>query len=298
MTDDYADGSGEKLLYHYCGVDAFLSIVKKQELWLSSLNQSNDSMEGKLALQRLQEVLEQKNLNDATIKQVNRAWDNISSKIECCGLCLSNKNDLLSQWRGYASNGAGFAIGFVPTRLRNLEFPREYKLTGSPFWDAIPVLHDVIYDAPAQQQIVRNLVDAMWPHLQAIASEHGNIVTGLLGPLYDDKSRTLARGLISQTMLQWLPQAYTLKGKAFEEESESRLIYVAPLLPRVHEYRTRGHMIVPFVRALMPGDLQSPIAHVMLGPTNPTPERVVESFLRDNNLHHVKVQRSDATYVG
>ena len=39
--------SKEKIIYHYCSVDAFLSIIKNQELWASDIFKMNDSSEEK-----------------------------------------------------------------------------------------------------------------------------------------------------------------------------------------------------------------------------------------------------------
>ncbi|WP_335984903.1 DUF2971 domain-containing protein [Fusobacterium polymorphum] len=39
--------SKEKIIYHYCSVDAFLSIIKNQELWASDIFKMNDSLEEK-----------------------------------------------------------------------------------------------------------------------------------------------------------------------------------------------------------------------------------------------------------
>ncbi len=41
------------ILYHYCSTDTFFNIVKNRSLWLSSLAQSNDYMEGKLVAQAI-----------------------------------------------------------------------------------------------------------------------------------------------------------------------------------------------------------------------------------------------------
>ena len=39
--------SEEKIIYHYCSVDTFLSIIKNQELWVSDIFKMNDSSEEK-----------------------------------------------------------------------------------------------------------------------------------------------------------------------------------------------------------------------------------------------------------
>lgn len=297
MTTDNADGNDSELLFHYCGADALKSIVEKGELWLSSLNQSNDSMEGKLAHQRIREVLGVMKLSEDAKDHVYNMWDGISTLVECCGMCLSSDGDLLSQWRGYACNGAGFAVGFDPDRLVDLRFPSTYKPPVA--WQNSPQLYEVAYKTSDQHRVVRSMIDVMEPHLKGFPGKMA-IRKGLLAPIPKDGSDIALDALtrIGTTMFEWLPRAYSLKGEAFAEERESRLIYVAPLLPYVHEYRTRGHMVVPYVRALMRTGAQSPIASIWIGPTNPTPPHVVMSILKANDLGHVRVQQSGATYRG
>ena len=54
--------SEEKIIYHYCSVDAFLSIIKNQELWASDIFKMNDSLEEKcleyLEIQKLEKKFE------------------------------------------------------------------------------------------------------------------------------------------------------------------------------------------------------------------------------------------------
>jgi hypothetical protein len=48
------------ILYHYCSVDTFQSIILSKTLWLSDLSKSNDSKEGKIAVERLSQWLKEK----------------------------------------------------------------------------------------------------------------------------------------------------------------------------------------------------------------------------------------------
>jgi hypothetical protein len=41
------------VLYHYCSTSTFVSIISGKSIWLSSLNLSNDTMEGKLVAETL-----------------------------------------------------------------------------------------------------------------------------------------------------------------------------------------------------------------------------------------------------
>lgn len=73
---------------------------------------------------------------------------------------MSEKGDLLSQWRGYANDGAGFAIGFNADALSFL--PRFEGEPGglSPYLDN-PKLHQVAYAKKAQRETLRPWFESM-----------------------------------------------------------------------------------------------------------------------------------------
>ena len=110
-------------LYYYCSNRVFLSIIENKKIWLSSLMQSNDSLEGKIILNTIKILFNDKilaeNLQPAEKERMVDAFNifckffsgNIE-KVMCLGICFSEKRDLLSQWRGYADDGSGVCIGF------------------------------------------------------------------------------------------------------------------------------------------------------------------------------------------
>ena len=102
-------GSPPKTLYHYCGEDAFSGILKSKEVWLSSADFTNDYTEGKLIVEKAKQHLEAARNEPFPNKLRNALCANIITPFITC---FSSESDLLSQWRGYANGGAGFAIGF------------------------------------------------------------------------------------------------------------------------------------------------------------------------------------------
>ena len=96
------------ILYHYCGEQAFFSILQNQIIRLSDITKSNDKNELKtiylLYKEQLQKVGEKTSRVDAAINRIDTK--------SCWCFCLSEQRDLLSQWRGYADDGAGYNIGF------------------------------------------------------------------------------------------------------------------------------------------------------------------------------------------
>ena len=115
-------------LYHYCSLDTFLNILKNRTLWLSDVGKSNDSQELKWlkAQCRIRIIKAQTeylklhsddsdNLYDFdSMERINQIAE-IVSRIDLYkswAICFSEARDSLSQWRGYANDGAGVCIGF------------------------------------------------------------------------------------------------------------------------------------------------------------------------------------------
>lgn len=108
-------------VYHYCNLNRFLSIVKHKQLWLVDLCKSNDRLERELIfdlfkfyLKLLRNNSENNSDNDVLkiAEQAEKYIPLFKQNDFSCGICFSSKNDLLSQWRGYADDGKGVSIGF------------------------------------------------------------------------------------------------------------------------------------------------------------------------------------------
>ena len=135
-----------QILYHYCSLETFFSIVKSSSIWLSDVKKSNDSQEMKwLRHKYYYYILEKYNeTNDKNIKSICEIILSMATKddfkecpawlLPACGktdeqmfdifnslrvytFCLSQQFDSLGQWRGYADGGQGVAIGFSKSYL-------------------------------------------------------------------------------------------------------------------------------------------------------------------------------------
>jgi hypothetical protein len=99
-------------LYHYTNPAGFFAIIKSKTLWLSVAHNLNDYQEIKWATHKIAQALdkvvtpENKHYLDKLRQQakINRLMPFICS--------FSTEGDLLSQWRAYADDGTGAAIGF------------------------------------------------------------------------------------------------------------------------------------------------------------------------------------------
>ena len=121
-----------RVLYHYCSLSTFKSILDNKSIWLSDIRRSNDSLElqwimGKCQSYILQAwvdyveaVKKERGLEVLSLEHFDRFKDlyNLVSAYDADDdtknwvFCLSEKADDLGQWRGYADDGKGIAIGF------------------------------------------------------------------------------------------------------------------------------------------------------------------------------------------
>lgn len=123
-----------ELVYHYCSMQTFYSIVTNHTVRLSEIDKSNDRQEVVWMKDFIREAfLQQYTASPAALrKRLPRAAfaGYLENGLEKCfgpdawysylGCCFSKRADLLSQWRGYADNGAGVCLGFDKALLAQL----------------------------------------------------------------------------------------------------------------------------------------------------------------------------------
>ncbi len=269
-------------MYHYCPTSSFLSIVESKTIWLSDFKATNDNMEGRWAdhLFSIPDDLPYKDKISAALS-IERHF---AFRSPTYVACFSLKQDLLSQWRGYADNGQGVAIGvradFIPSRP-----PLEI---GVPYNDYELNAVDVVYDEEAQRSHLEQLVN--W-YTQGCQS----------------RSEGESEGLI-QSLLFWLDHLRaSMKSPGFSEEHERRIIFKPqgfkfedkrlwkgtknPSEPRV---RAAPDRLVEYFACALPKDA---IKEVVLGPKNRSDDEAVTVLLRSSEFQNVKVSRSAVSYA-
>ncbi|GHA50837.1 hypothetical protein GCM10008927_15110 [Amylibacter ulvae] len=243
-----------------------MSIWTANKLRLSSMSMSNDSLEGRWFFERFREKLTSIE-NGLLLKgktDVFSLFDKVFSRsgLDLLSMCFSEERDLLSQWRGYASDAEGICIGFSTQKLSELE----YCDNGSPI-----ALSKVIYDKDQQDTIISEMLD-----------EHLDISN------VDDI--IMHRGLVERIVTN----TFMYKNPAFHEEREWRLSSGATnddYDPSSMLLHVKHNKFVPYREVSLPKD-RSTISEVILGPKNKTPEKILEQFVRG---HDILVSRSNAS---
>jgi Protein of unknown function (DUF2971) len=274
-------------LYHYCSTDSFQAIVESRSIRLSSLSLSNDAAEGKLVRQVMRDLAAKDGIRHDVLELVEDAFDYLESATDGLGFCLSEEPDLLSQWRGYAADATGVSIGFSTDFLRDLEQPPLLRL------------HPVRYSASEHEELIepgyrklRNTVGA--PNFELAIPKASLLASRLITTqeqLDDARFDVVMQILILDT------EMYRLKGSAFREEKEWRLLRLADseTLRDECSYRSAGTKLVPFLSQPLDPD-HHPIKEVILGAKHSTPEHVVKAFLNSKGFSRVEVRRSSASY--
>lgn len=283
------------ILYHYCPTEAFHSIISNKEIRLTSLSLSSDTMEGQLVTELLCELARKDNMDSNYIDRIKEAAS-LLNKLDGLGFCLSEKKDLLSQWRGYANDACGISIGFSKKYLELLA--DSYKggdVSGF-------ALKKVIYDPSEQEEAIRPTYNKIKEYIEQGAFRPLRHRT-ILGSMTDDEIEKVnveikkLFGSVYMSMLLFIGELYILKSMAFKEEVEWRLISLFFRDIRdVCSFSVTSDKIKPY-RSFKLAELGvSAIEEIVLGPKNTTPKDIVESFLKQNGFEQTKVSYSEASY--
>lgn len=239
------------LLYHYCSMSTLLAIIESGSLRLSSISHMSDQMEHrwfrKICKDILDELASSQPQPKDFLNQQMLSLDPLNQPglplLFCC--CFSAVRDRLSQWRAYADNGTGVAIGFNPTHL----CPREGF---DNLW-----LTQVIYSKSKQRVVARKLVERIRRPFE--------------------KSGQTGKDLTATYI-----EAGRHKNAAYSEEKEWRLLHYPYPQKSGSDFGksiskpgfcVSGRMLVPFVALRFDSNhSESPISEIVFGPNNPLKE--------------------------
>lgn len=286
----------DRPLYHYCSATTAASILTRRSIWLSSLTLSNDSLEGRLVRETLVRLSNKDGLNATYRERLEESLSFAEQMFEGLGFCLSEEGDLLSQWRGYADDARGMAIGFSQQYLSKLAESSRGK--GQPGF----ALYQVEYDRQKQESTLepayrelRRLIDAgafrrrgQWSILDDRTPEQ---------VAEDDKmTQSLFNSLLFK-LVDLFPKLYELKSEGFREEREWRLVSV--LVGTATEscsFRGVSNRIVPYREYDLLDLGLPPIREIVVGPKHATPVHVIKLMLQQSGFADVQIRSSAVSY--
>lgn len=285
IKDRFYEPPDGELIYHYCRPEAFLEIIKHRAMWFSAYWVLNDALEREWGFNRFFQVLDalRSEFNEEFIEQVSTGIRFGTFTNVAMISCYSLDADVLSQWRAYADDGRGFAIGFDPTRMK---MPAK-KLR-------------VLYDAPTQVSELTGNMRHVFDYEKSI------------GFKFDEGFRS-----------HWVNFGIDLaayKHPGFKEEKEIRLVHVSGLVPDDHSFkmvplgardpngkeiigpqevrfRVSNGIVIPYVALdYTNSGKETPVKEVILGPRNESAESNIQIFLNTIGLQGVRVRRSTVPY--
>jgi len=247
------------VLFHYTNDTGLAGIIENGRLWLSDIFALNDPSELRHGLGVAIDLLKSKATDArpeiATFASMLERFD-LDAGIEVVGhffvACFSTDGDDLGQWRAYAENGQGFALGFDTTALENAFT----KWKGKPIKQH-STFH-VTYDDNELTRIQMALVDLIDPliGLPRTARARGDALHAYMMELLVYHSLEVVRGIMF------------FKHEAYKNEKEYRfqqLFRRDKAAPDV-KYRRRGTSLVRYRefdwRKHAPGSLK----RIVIGP--------------------------------
>ena len=202
--------TNDQIVYHYCSLEVFKSIIENECLWLCDVQKSNDSQERihfeKIMLKQIELYIESdKEKHYLDIVQILQSIKDailspLSSRKPIYSCSFSYNGDQLSQWRGYADDGYGVAIGFDSTVFQE-NLPKEN-------------FNAVVYDYDKAEQKCIDIVK------QAINT-------------YSDWEKAINREVSIDVLKNYILYPMVLnavffKSPFFHEENECRLVTADP----------------------------------------------------------------------
>lgn len=318
-----------KELFHYCSNIKCFNILETKTIRLSDIQKSNDYKELSLFFPQIFDCLEELYIKkpfhfkyegktgirafEELIDSSYTLWNKRFSTGEFSNfvLCLSEKPDSLSQWRGYADNAKGCCIGFDSNKLRDyclstngvLRIEKVIYLVDEGIHNAIiDVAKDIIKELRGLREwIVENMT----------RDDEDPDTDGLLHYNFD--------GMLESAFIESLKY----KSFSFNEENEWRIFFSKPAYkdPRLIANNTGGTYagnkmfadtvlflknnveflkteddLIPYCPINFKDFISNPVSSVWVGPKNKIRTSDLELFLKINEYEDTKIIKSKITY--
>jgi hypothetical protein len=205
-------------LYHYTSIAGLNSIVRSGKVWASDCRYLNDQRELARAVEMFLEKFEGVSRE---ILSWAFHWHNFS---RChCVFSLSRSPKVLSQWRAYAEDGRGAAIGFNAKNLSG----RNGNLSRS--------LVDCVYED--HEGFIEGLISQSEQEVEDLLRMHEEArALNTFWQAIENNPKSLE--ILYCELLR-------IKNPAFAEEQEVRLVINVPA--RLVQTRVAGGLIIPYV---------------------------------------------------
>ncbi|HIE5097199.1 DUF2971 domain-containing protein [Stenotrophomonas maltophilia] len=148
------------MIYHYCNVDAFHSIIETKQVWLTDITKLNDRTEYKSGFDVISGILKKKGLSDRPELQ-EITTEKLNSTLLILAGCFSKEGDSGSQWGLYGDDSKGLSIGFDEIEIAQLDMFNGYTNNGFQPITSFVALREVNYDRSDFSSRVSDFIDEM-----------------------------------------------------------------------------------------------------------------------------------------
>lgn len=317
------------ILYHYASMEKAYSIMSNKNIRLSDITKSNDINEMSIFVPDLfDKMLSLHNdikgfQNEFTYKNCKDrpAWELIVSELKeriekefkdgsiaTFALCLSEKGDLLSQWRGYANDGKGLSLGLDVKELQ------EFIGSSNGFYDLVKVVY--LSEMELEEWIKNTAKELLWLTDTIMkAVKDGDVHYKTMDAWYEG-----IYGTLYYNILDYIEESIKFKSEGFSEEVEWRL-YIKNTLNKEElkkasiklfeerriefleyiknkiEFNATSNDLVPFISLGFDEFNNNILRKVKSGPNNKCRSKDMDVLLRKFNYTNCSVSNSSITYI-
>jgi hypothetical protein len=280
------------ILYHYTGLNGFLSIIETQSLFFSNVNFLNDSKEIKHGVDIVLKAIEETEKNE-TSDILLKMKENIDLlyKSEKYVTCFSKDGDLLSQWRAYGNNGKGISIGF---EFADLTDSFDKYLTGT----------HIEYDETTQIESIKEYINLIVHFYKKIQDN------------YDWNGQDFNNLVAKQIITFFNNVIYSFKHPSFIDEREYRLQLEIDNKDDIDlKFRATENLIIPYtvLKNSYASYLETkesdetepifslkklPISKIIIGPSldYETVKIGIKQFLFEKGYKEINIEKSNVPY--
>ena len=211
------------VLWHYTSVEAAHCILKSFRIWATDYRYLNDKNELIRSLEDFLNYIKEKESIEV-FNGIKHVFYQFQRSYSLTVFSLSKSDKVLSQWRAYADNGKGVAIGI-----------------SRRWFDLLMANHEY-------QKLVECIYEKHDEAISKIYEENKKIIIGLSKLSSEANSASSFRQLISSKKTEIdriFYQLLSIKNPAFSEEKEVRFI-TSKMLTGDTKTRVRDGVIIPY----------------------------------------------------
>lgn len=267
------------IIYHYCNMEAFKAIIQNKTLWLSSVYNLNDYKEIHWIKDKVSKKISHVKNKENFLKYEVFEKMYLEQLPNVYIASFSKGQDLLSQWRAYANDGFGVAIGF------NTDYFKKNNIIYTS---------EVLYNESKQEK----LIDEILAPLEKI----GNTIS-----YESEEFKYLCKDVISNIN----NLSAKSKNELFEEENEVRLIHSPTIKDDKKnkefvfkdnlsdlKFRSTCGNLIPYFELKFDKEIDNTpaILEVVMGPKNKVINQEMKLFLSINDFYEVEIKNSKSSY--